>query len=464
MNRLGPKVRLQSNVLHYIPQEGMAELPPLVLHPLLALVLARFDRGETNEQVAAWLAGELVTPVESMNEIVNDARLCFRAHFKNDNGRSYVDADTAALLTRLPRGASFRARDVVFPRDRALFPLTLQWLVTRYCNRRCVYCYAAPKPGVKAKDAELTHERMRQVIREAARLGAHTFFLTGGEPLLRDDAYDLIAEALAAGMTPEVITKQFIPDAAVDRLADAGMPRIYLSIDALEPALARRMTGVVHFAREIGRTIERLVERKIPVYAKCVLTSENIEHVAETVASLEALGVKWVGLVVYSRTHDEGSNDRLMPAHEQLLRLRDWCAAFAAEGHAIKVAFSYDPDAIPPAGLGPDRFVCHNGTTSLLVLPDGRVSRCDKRLPGTELVVGDLKTQSVYEAWNSAEMLASMKPPREWYAGTLCFDCDLFDVCHERGRCWYDASLTSGTLYGPQRNCPYIANSGTVGC
>ncbi|HXH37626.1 MAG TPA: hypothetical protein VNN08_03285, partial [Thermoanaerobaculia bacterium] len=62
-------------------------------------------------------------------------------------------------------------------------------------------------------------------------------------------------------------------------------------------------------------------------------------------------------------------------------------------------------------------------------------------------------------------MLESMKPPRARYAGTLCHDCAEFDLCHERGRCYYAAFMTSGTLFGPQGNCPYI-NGGiaSTGC
>ena len=62
-------------------------------------------------------------------------------------------------------------------------------------------------------------------------------------------------------------------------------------------------------------------------------------------------------------------------------------------------------------------------------------------------------------------MVDSMKPPRSRYAGTLCADCELFDACHERGRCYYASYVTSGTLFGPQSNCPYIANRReVVGC
>ncbi|HET8799414.1 MAG TPA: radical SAM protein [Thermoanaerobaculia bacterium] len=470
MKRLGPNVRLEQGngrpVLRYLPQPGQSDLPPLPLHPLLALVLALLDRGEGADSITAALAPRLDSPPEAIKEIADDVRLCFKAHFRNDGSESFVAVDTEALAGRLAvPGAVYRSRDLVFPGDRALFPLTLQWLVTRYCNRHCIYCFAGATPGAQAKDAAISGERMREVMREAARLGAFNLFLTGGEPLLRDDIYDLIAYGLSLGYAPEILSNQFIPDDAAAKLAEAGLPQIFLSVDSLDPATARRLTGVVHFAREIALTIERLVAHGIMVNAKSVLTSENIDGVPATVAELERLGVRWVGLETYSRNLERHS-DHLSPSREQLLRLRDWTERFRAEtDHGIEVSFTWEPDRKPPTDLGPDCFVCHNGSTALLVLPDGRISRCDKRLPGNEFIVGDLKTQSVHEAWRSPEMLASLKPPRDWYAGTQCHDCAEFATCHERGRCYYNAYLTSGTLFGPQSGCPYIdAPAGAVSC
>lgn len=470
MNRLGPDVRLESGecgpVLRYLPRQGVVDVPPLPLHPLLAVALAHIDRGETSEKITAELAERLAAPTDGIKEIVDDARLCFRAHFKHSGSDSFVDLDTDALTERLAvPGAVFHSRDVVFPRDRALFPLTLQWLVTRYCNRQCIYCFAGAVPGARAKDAEISTERVCEILGQAARLGTYNFFLTGGEPLLRDDVYDVLAFALSLGLLPEVISKQFIPAEAASRLAEAGLQQIFLSIDSLDPAVARRMTGVTHYARDIKRTIERLVERGIAVNVKSVLTSENIDGIPAMVTQLEVLGVKWVGLDLYSRNLERHS-DALIPSREQLLRLCEWTGKFkAGSGHKIEVAFSYDADQSSPADLGPDCIVCNNGITSILLMPDGRVSRCDKRLPGNEFIVGDLRTQSLHEAWSSPAMIESLKPPRHWYEGTLCEHCAQFDTCHERGRCYYSAYLTSGSLFGPQSNCPYLGDGrGAMTC
>ena len=41
-------------------------------------------------------------------------------------------------------------------------------------------------------------------------------------------------------------------------------------------------------------------------------------------------------------------------------------------------------------------------------------------------------------------------------------DCEQFDLCHQRGRCFYSAALQQGSLYGPHESCPYVHGSSAV--
>lgn len=463
--RFGPHVRLELDagrtVMRYLRKPGQEELEPLELHPLLAVVLSYLDRGWTHDALAQRLSRRLAAPIDAMREISGDAQYCFQKHFQNESEASFVEiGETERLLEELAAsGAAFRSRDVVFPGDRAHFPLTLQWLVTRYCNRNCIYCYQGATPNATARDAEISADRVREILREGARLGAFSFFLTGGEPLLRDDVYELVCDALALGMTPKIITKQFIPEDAAAKLSAAGLRKIALSIDSLEPAVAARMTRVRTFARDIRKTVTRLVERDVEIEVRTVLTTENLESVPSTMEELERLGVSEARIDAYSPNLKRHS-DRLMVTGEQLGRIGEWVRRFNARpDRAIKVLFAAEPQDESRLDPNEDAFLCHNGVTTLLFLPDGRVSRCDKPLPGDELLVGDLRRQSVHEVWSSKAMLDSLKPSRELYRGTPCHDCGRFDVCHERGRCFYSAFMIGKTLFGPQDDCPFLDRS-----
>jgi len=483
VTRIGPQARLTlegaegTPTLTYLPQPGLPDLPPLSLHPLLAAVLSLLDRGHPEAEVAEDLARRLAHPVEPLRELVQDAAWSFRGHLApTGNGLSagssegsLVDGELEPLLERLlaglladgADGRTYRTREVLFQQDRLPFPVVVQWLVTRLCNRGCIYCYQGATPSARATDSSISAQRVRQILQEAARLGASGFYITGGEPLLREDIYDLLIFSLELGMEPKIITKQRIPAEAVERLADAGLRRIALSIDSVDPAVAATMTRVRTYARDILGTVQRLVDRGIEVEARTVLTTENLATLPRTLAELDRLGVRWIRIDRYEPNFERHS-DALLPSEDQMAWAGERIEDFRAAGGGLEVTLRDPLQAGAVDDFETDIVVCNNGIAHLLFLPDGKVSRCDKPLPGGEMVVGDLTRQSVFEVWNSPRMLASLKPPRELYRDTLCFDCEQFDLCHQRGRCFYSAALQQGSLYGPHESCPYVHGSSAV--
>ena len=136
--------------------------------------------------------------------------------------------------------------------------------LTDRCNLRCAYCM--PPEGLDwLPSAEvLTDEEIVRLVRIGVeRLGITTVRLTGGEPLLRKNLELLVADIAALVPTPEIaLTTNGIGLAArAEKLAAAGLQRINISLDTLEPdtfarlARRRRLPDVlagVAAAREAG--------------------------------------------------------------------------------------------------------------------------------------------------------------------------------------------------------------------
>jgi cyclic pyranopterin phosphate synthase len=137
-------------------------------------------------------------------------------------------------------------------RDRLARPLRdLRISVTDRCNFRCVYCM--PK-AVFGKDfpflpqsSLLTFEEIERVARVAVAHGVEKIRLTGGEPLLRKNIEFLI-ERLARLHTPDgapvqltLTTNGSLLKRKARALADAGLNRVTVSLDAIDDALFKRM-------------------------------------------------------------------------------------------------------------------------------------------------------------------------------------------------------------------------------
>lgn len=135
-------------------------------------------------------------------------------------------------------------------RDRLHRPLRdLRISVTDRCNLRCAYCMpAALYPEnhcFQPREALLSFEEIVRVARSASQLGAHKIRLTGGEPLLRHNVDGLIAMLAALPGIGDIAltTNGLLLARQARRLRDAGLNRVTVSLDSLDPATLRTIAG-----------------------------------------------------------------------------------------------------------------------------------------------------------------------------------------------------------------------------
>jgi cyclic pyranopterin phosphate synthase len=117
--------------------------------------------------------------------------------------------------------------------------------VTDRCNERCLYCMPEHYNAWLPRADLLTDEEILAIARTGARLGFKRFRVTGGEPLIRPGIADFIARLVAL---PGVESVQMTTNGTrLPQLArplyDAGLRRINISLDALDPAIYRGITG-----------------------------------------------------------------------------------------------------------------------------------------------------------------------------------------------------------------------------
>jgi cyclic pyranopterin phosphate synthase len=133
--------------------------------------------------------------------------------------------------------------------------------VTDRCNLRCTYCM--PEQGVEPKCHRdiLSYEKMVDVAREAIALGIKKIRLTGGEPLVRKGVLFLVEQLKKLPGLEELTltTNGVLLDKMAGPLKQAGIDRINISLDTLDPEKYKRLTrigDIKHVLRGIDATIE----------------------------------------------------------------------------------------------------------------------------------------------------------------------------------------------------------------
>ena len=197
--------------------------------------------------------------------------------------------------------------------------------LTDLCNLRCAYCM--PPEGVKKKPREqiLSLEEIAGIAREAVGLGIKKIRLTGGEPLVRRGVLPLCRELRRIPGLRELTltTNGLLLPGMAGELRDAGVDRVNISLDTLDPEKYRRITrggclgealAGIQAARDAGLT---------PLKLNCVLIGGFNDDEVPALAALtegEPVEVRFIELMPIGDTAGFGP-EAYLPCQAVLERL-----------------------------------------------------------------------------------------------------------------------------------------------
>lgn len=318
-------------------------------------------------------------------------------------------------------------------------PFTIAWEVTRACAYACMHCRADAQP--KRDPRELDTEEAMSLIDSLADFGTRPILvLTGGDPLMRRDLFDLARRAdergLRVSLTP---TATALPTRKRMRQArESGVRRVAFSLDAAEPAVHDRFRG---FGGSFQRTISGMrnaLAEDLPIQINTTVCASNVDQLPRMVPLLEAWGVvQWS--VFFLVPVGRGKDLPMLSAeqHEQVL---GWLCDVSEEA-SFDVKATAAPQyrrivrqrsrALAGAGFrfadGLDRpgggkgvgdgcgfmFISHLGE----VMPSGF-------LP---LSAGNVRTDDPVEVYRDSELFRQLRDPEA--LGGKCGRCEFREVC-----------------------------------
>ena len=189
--------------------------------------------------------------------------------------------------------------------------------VTHRCPLRCVYC--SNPLEMRSRAQELTTADWQRVFGEAAALGVLQLHLTGGEPLARPDAEQLVKAGRAAGLYVNLITSGIgLTEARLEALVAAGLDHVQLSFQDAEQAQADEIAGTRAHAAKL-ELAGRIRKHRVAFTMNLVVHRGNLGRLPQMIAlaeelqvdKLEIANVQYYGWAFENR-------GRLLPTREQL--------------------------------------------------------------------------------------------------------------------------------------------------
>ncbi len=285
--------------------------------------------------------------------------------------------------------------------SRARIPLSGTFELSPVCNFACRMCYVRKTAGeVKASPRPiLTLEQWLQIAREAREQGMLYLLLTGGEPFLWPDFWELYEALVPMGFLISINTNgSLIDDAAIERLKRLPPKRVNITLYGAGDAAYEALCGAKNVFARVDHAINGLQAAGIQVKLNCSLTPHNLPDLEQMISYAEErkLILQVATYMFPPVRRDEsmvGQNDRFTPEesaahHLKVFRLQN--------GEELYFQFlrSIRGGSVPPPGLDEScvdpldgRIRCRAGKASFWITWDGWLTPCGMMpQPKVELV------------------------------------------------------------------------------
>ncbi|MBE8538596.1 radical SAM protein [Geoglobus acetivorans] len=194
-------------------------------------------------------------------------------------GLSKMVGGEITVSERLTYGSREKIPKKLVEASKKPIPVTV-WNTTARCNLKCVHCYA--DAGAKKK-GELTTDEANEFIDDLAEMKVPVLLLSGGEPLMREDIFELIEYAKSKGLYVSLSTNgTLINDVVAERLAELKVDYVGISIDGL-PDTNDRFRGLKGAFDNALNGILNAKEAGLLTGIRFTVTKLNLKEVPEVI-------------------------------------------------------------------------------------------------------------------------------------------------------------------------------------
>jgi radical SAM protein with 4Fe4S-binding SPASM domain len=310
------------------------------------------------------------------------------------------------------------------PTSEKYVPLVISWNMTLKCNLKCSHCY------INAKETnmpnELSTDAAKMLIHQITEVSRPLLILSGGEPLLRDDVYEIIKYGADRGLRMGMGSNgMLIDDEVARKLKEAGMWTVAISLDSSNPEKHDEFRGVKGCWERAVKAIKALKNAGIEVQVNCTVTQQNYDEVDDVMALAESLGVENFHLFFLVPTGRGTDIQDITPEmYEEMIKN----TLAKTTKYKLNVKPSCAPQFMRVAkdqGVDMSRWVrgCMAGLYYCRIYPSGEVTPC----PYMPVSLGNIREKSFKDIWLNSEVFKALRDFDQLKG--KCRICEHRDVC-----------------------------------
>lgn len=333
--------------------------------------------------------------------------------------------------------------------DASYKPSLISWNLTKKCNLRCPHCYL--EAGKKA-EYELSTEECLGLVEEMKQLGTEMLILTGGEPLLRKDIFDIAQHASGQGIWVVMGTNGvLVTEKTAQKMLECGVKGVAISLDSIEAEKHNQFRGGPNSWEYSVRALKICRAAGLQVLVQTTVMESNYEEIPQLIEFTRGLGAWSFNLYFLVQTGRGQQMNDLSPQRthamlENLVELQDRYRPMLVRS---KCAPQFKQIAYEMGKGGLESGGCMAGTEYCRITPEGNVTPC----PYMPVVAGNVLEQRFTDIWHTSPVFRELRDLDQLQG--RCGRCELKELC---GGCRCRAYAASGDYLQEDPACTYQPN------
>lgn len=340
------------------------------------------------------------------------------------------------------------------------------WNVTRSCNLHCIHCYASAVRDVNPD--ELSTAAAKSFIDDLARFKVPVLLFSGGEPLIREDIFDLIAHAAARGIRAVISTNgTLITEDIARKIKESGVSYVGISIDGIGAdndrfrgspgSFAKALRGIRHCLR-IGQRVGLRFTISKNTYGSLGAVFDLIEQ--ERIPRVCFYHLVYSGRGIHLKDADVTREESRAALDLIIAKTLDFQARRLAteiltvDNHADGIYIYLWALKNKPERAAAIRTLLKNNGGNRSGIAFANVDWEGNVHPDQftrEVRLGNVKERKFSEIWTDpAHPILQQLRNRQQYLGGRCAACQWLDVCNGNFRA---RAIAAGSLWGSDPAC-----------